>query len=263
MKVDLKEIIRIAEEAGQAILKIYNDPDFGVTEKADNSPLTLADTASNAVICSQLKSLYPEIPIISEENKTQPYSERNHYDYFWLVDPLDGTKEFIKRNGDFTVNIALVKGQIPLLGVLHVPCENKTYYSDKGKGAYIKTTEGTEPLTVQTFGLDEEGLAIVGSRSHMNEETETFMAKFNGASMVSRGSSLKFMMVAEGKAALYPRLAPTMEWDTCAAQAILEEAGGKVINHETNSPLLYNKEVLLNPWFVAYGDVKESLKSEV
>ncbi|MCB0663345.1 MAG: 3'(2'),5'-bisphosphate nucleotidase CysQ [Saprospiraceae bacterium] len=254
----IQPLLKIAKEAGDAILKIYkNEEDFGVESKDDNSPLTRADKASNQVICDGLEALDPAYPIISEENKAIPYEERKDFEYCWLVDPLDGTKEFIKRNGEFTVNIALLHKNKPVFGVVYAPVLDEMYWAIKGEGAFLKKEGAIQQLTMAPFSMQDEGLHVVSSRSHMNEETKAFVEKLKNPELVSKGSSLKFLMIAKGEAEVYPRVAPTMEWDTGAAQIVLEEAGGKVLHFETGAPLDYNKENLLNPYFIAYGNVND------
>lgn len=253
-----KEVTHIAKEAGKVILKIYADAEgIEIDRKADNSPLTKADREANQVICDALVQLTPNIPIISEENKEIPYEERKQYAYAWLVDPLDGTKEFIKRNGEFTVNIALIHNQQIVLGVVYTPVTDEMYWAVKGEGAYKISDGNTMQLSAATFTMKDTGLGVVCSRSHLNEATQAFVDELDDPDRVPKGSSLKFLILAEGKAHLYPRLAPTMEWDTGAAQIVLEEAGGKVINHETNQPLRYNKENLRNPFFIGYGHLEK------
>lgn len=253
----IEGVKQIALDAGGVIMDVYeNEENFGVTEKEDKSPLTIADQRSNQVICDGLKKLTPDIPIISEENKEVPFSERKNFEYAWLVDPVDGTKEFIKRNGEFTVNIALIqKGKI-ISGVVYVPVTKELFWAVKNEGAYFSTA-GSAPqkLNAPAFNMKDKGLKVVCSRSHLNEETAAFIGQLHEPEKVSKGSSLKFLILAQGGAHVYPRLAPTMEWDTGAAQIILEEAGGKVINVETDKPLDYNKENLRNPHFIAYGRV--------
>jgi 3'(2'), 5'-bisphosphate nucleotidase len=252
------DVCRIAREAGEAILQVYNASEgIQIEKKDDNSPLTIADKQSNDVICKGLEQLEHQFPIISEENKQIDYAERKGFTYSWLVDPLDGTKEFIKRNGEFTVNIALIHQQEIVLGVVYIPVTDELYWAAKGEGAYHRSAKGDLPLNAQSFTLQDAGLNLVCSRSHLNPDTEAFVNRFESPELVSRGSSLKFLIIAKGDAHIYPRLAPTMEWDTGAAQIILEEAGGKVIDEETKEPLKYNKENLLNPYFVAYGNVAE------
>jgi 3'(2'), 5'-bisphosphate nucleotidase len=250
------EVVEIAAKAGVRIMEIYNAAEGIVYDKkTDNSPLTKADREGNTIICNALEQLAIQFPIISEENKLLSYDERKHYDHFWLVDPLDGTKEFIKRNGEFTVNIALIKGQHPVMAVVLAPAINEMYWAVKGLGAFLIKDGKTTQLNANEFAMDNDGLGVVCSRSHLNQETQDFIDKLSNPTKVSIGSSLKFLILAKGGAQVYPRMAPTMEWDTAAAQMILEAAGGKVISNETGEPLLYNKENLLNPYFVAYGNV--------
>lgn len=247
----IDELIRIAEVAGEKIMSVYDAPE--VTLKADQSPLTIADTLANDYICSELKRLFPEIPIISEENKNIPYSERKDFNKFWLVDPLDGTKEFIKRNGEFTVNIALIENGYPVLGVINTPAKKETFYGMKSEGSFKIQNSKKEELHCNSFNLQDSDLRFVCSRSHNSPETEVYLSKFSNPQITNSGSSLKFMLLAENKADIYPRLAPTMEWDTAAAQIILEEAGGQLFDQTTNERMRYNKENLLNNFFIAYG----------
>ncbi len=248
------EVVAIAKLAGQAILDVYYETaDVEIERKADDSPLTLADRRANKVICDGLEQLSTIFPIISEENKTIAYEDRKDYEFYWLVDPLDGTKEFIKRNGEFTVNIALVQGQRPVMGVVYAPDLDEMYWAAKDHGAYLHKDGVDTRLHANQFTLEEEGLRLVCSRSHLNDATQAFVDRFRNPELVASGSSLKFLLIASGKADIYPRLAPTMEWDTGAAQIVLEEAGGQVLNDEDQLPLRYNKENLLNPHFVAYG----------
>ena len=250
-------IINISIKAGKKILDIYDDPTkFNVEDKNDKSPLTAADKAANEVICDYLEATHPEIPIVSEENKLLDYSERKDYTYSWLVDPLDGTKEFIKRNGEFTVNVALIHNGQPVLGVVYAPVGDEMYYAVKGEGAYSIINGTKEKLDAAAFEMTDAGLKLVCSRSHLNEDTQKYVDGFDSPELVAKGSSFKFMLIACKKAHIYPRLAPTMEWDTGAAQIVLEEAGGSVIDQETNEPLKYNKENLRNPYFIAFGKKK-------
>ena len=247
-------LIPVSRDAGNAILEVYNRPDFGIVNKEDQSPLTEADLASNKIICDALKGLSPEIPIISEENTETSFEERATWEYCWVVDPLDGTKEFIKRNGEFTTNIGLVHKHEVIAGVVFVPEKDLMYYAIKGEGAFMIQNGQTRQLTSNAFNREEEGLKVVCSRSHLNDKTQEFVDGLTNPELVSRGSSLKFLTIAQGNADLYPRMAPTMEWDTCAAQIILEEAGGSVTVDGTNEALKYNKENLLNPFFLAKGN---------
>jgi 3'(2'), 5'-bisphosphate nucleotidase len=246
------EVVIIAKEAGDAILQIYNQPEFHIENKADSSPLTEADRQANEIICRSLLEKYPDIPIISEENKMESYNIRKEYQMCWMVDPLDGTKEFIHRNGDFTVNIALIREGEPVLGVVYQPVNGDLYYADKETGAFSTKNGITSALKTTPFSIHEKGLKVVASRSHLNEETAEFIQKLSEPALVTRGSSLKFLLLASGEADIYPRLAPTSEWDTAAAQCILMVAGGVVINVEDGNPMVYNKPSLLNPSFIAY-----------
>jgi 3'(2'), 5'-bisphosphate nucleotidase len=248
MYIKIQDIIEIAKQAGKEILQIY-EKDFNVEYKEDQSPLTEADKLSNNMITSKLKNLYPAIPIIAEESKHTPYEERKDWDYFWLVDPLDGTKEFIKKNGEFTINIALIQKNIPILGVVYVPVKDIIYYADQN-GSFKQEKEVITKLEAKE-NKSKEKLIIVASRSHFNEETKNYIKSLGKKyELVSAGSALKLCLIAENKADLYPRLGPTMEWDTAAAHAVVKFAGKKVINYETNKELIYNKENLLNPWFM-------------
>jgi len=251
-QLDIVQLKKIALDAGKAILKIY-ETDFNVEYKDDKSPLTAADKAANDIIVEGLKKMDGATPIISEEIKAMEFSERKAWDLCWIVDPLDGTKEFLKRNGEFTVNIALIENGKPIAGVVYVPATDEYYYSDgTGKAFYQKSDSEPKQISVKTPG--KESVTIMGSRSHMNETTEQFVndqkTKFDNVEFIAAGSSLKLCKVADGTAHLYPRFAPTMEWDTAAGQAVVEAAGGKVLRHPEMTPLLYNKEDLLNPYFL-------------
>jgi len=245
------DLLDIARKAGEAIMEIYESGDFSIEAKADDSPLTIADKTANDIICEGLEKLPKQYPIISEENKLVGYEERSAYEYYWLVDPLDGTKEFIKKNGEFTVNIALIHRQHVVMGVVYAPVLDEMYWAVKGEGAYLEQGGKEKRLNANAFTISDEGLRIVCSRSHLNEETQAFVDKLEAPVLVSKGSSLKFLILAKGDAELYPRIAPTMEWDTAAAQIVLEEAGGSVKIFGTDDPVVYNKEDLLNPHFVA------------
>ena len=226
MQIDTNEIIELARVAGKAILAVYQR-DFSVAEKADNSPLTDADLAAHRRIVAGLTELTPDIAILSEESATVPYSTRQSWDRYWLVDPLDGTREFIKRNGEFTVNIALIQHGVPLLGVVHAPVINVTYAGRLGAGAFLETATGSRaPLHVTENR--QTPLRVAGSRSHAGDSLKAFLTNVGAHELVSMGSSLKLCLVAEGKADIYPRLGPTSEWDTAAAQAVVEAAGGRV-----------------------------------
>ena len=259
MKQLLSTAITAALEAGKAILEIYHSGEFDIEIKGDNSPLTRADTTSHNVIMSFLTKT--NIPVLSEEGKSISFVERKDWRQLWIVDPIDGTKEFIKRNGEFTVNIALIENQRPLIGVIFVPVTGDLYFSSKEMGAY-KVAVDLENYDLDaliskanTLPLQREDntFTIVASRSHMSPETESYVKemrdKHGAVNLISKGSSLKLCMVAEGQADCYPRFAPTMEWDTAAGQAICEHAGFDVIDWKTKESMLYNREELLNNWF--------------
>lgn len=244
----LPAIINIAEQAGQAILDIYQqDSDaFNITGKADDSPLTAADLASHQLIVNALQQLTPELPILSEEAADISWDVRQQWQRYWLVDPLDGTKEFIKRNGEFTVNIALIEQGEPVMGVIHAPVLNKTYYAAKGEGAFVKTAAGVATAKVSK---PADVIRVVGSRSHPSPELAGYLAQFPEHDMVPVGSSLKFCLVAEGSADVYPRFGPTMQWDTGAGHIIALEAGARV-SFEGIASKVYQRENLRNPGFI-------------
>lgn len=245
----LPTAIRAAERACAEILNVYHSNDFQVEVKGDQSPLTLADRLAHRVISEELKST--GLPLLSEEGKATPYDERRQWDYFWLVDPLDGTKEFLKRNGEFTVNIALIHQQKPALGVVAVPVSGDLFCAVHGEGAFVKRNGQTSRLAIRSSENDSKGqVRVVASRSHLNEETTAYINTLTNPVLVSKGSSLKFMLMAEGLADVYPRFAPTMEWDTAAAHAIVNEVGYRVYRKDSGQELVYNKPSLLNPFFV-------------
>lgn len=262
----LKELMEIAIKAsisaGEKILEVYNK-DFDVEFKEDNSPLTLADQKSHEVIANYLSNT--EYPILSEEGRSIPFEERKEWKTFWIVDPLDGTKEFVKRNGEFTVNIALIENNRPILGVIYIPVQQSLYFADTFIGSYkIDKIDSANKLSgVSDFILNGKSLplnaqnetfTIVGSKSHMTPETEEFIKNLENThgkiEVMSKGSSLKICMVAEGKANIYPRFAPTMEWDVAAGHAIAKFAGKNIYIAQTKNELGYNTETLLNPWFI-------------
>ena len=252
--IDIEYLVELARKAGRAIMTIYRS-EIEVEHKEDNSPLTQADRMSHELIMAGLGSKYPDIPIISEEQKNLGYDVRKNWETLWLVDPLDGTKEFIKKNGEFTVNIALVHNGEPVLGVVDCPALDKTYFAKKGEGAFRQDYD-QEPRSIKN-GLhysEKKNLTVVASRSHLSQEVTDFVDDLKGQGKeieyLSAGSSLKFCLVAEGAADVYPRLAPTMEWDTGAADAVVREAGKRVLDYNTKENLQYNKENLLNPWFI-------------
>lgn len=246
-------IVGIARRAGDAILEVYRSADFGETRKADDSPLTLADLRSHQIIVEALAALTPSVPILSEEAADVSFEDRSRWACHWLVDPLDGTKEFLARNGEFTVNIALVAHHAPVLGVVGVPARDTIYTGLEGAGATrISGHEPAVPIQVQVPAA--ACARVVGSRSHRGDSLDAFLARLGPHELVPTGSALKFCVVAEGGADVYPRLGPTSEWDTAAAQAVLCAAGGAVVTTD-GAPLRYNtKPELLNPFFIAYGD---------
>ena len=246
-QIELNDIEAIALEAGNTIMEIYNR-DFSIEYKDDKSPLTEADLASNDVIIKALEKY--NIPIMSEEGKEIPYDDRKDWEYYWCIDPIDGTKEFIKKNGEFTVNIALIHKDTPVLGVVYAPALGDMYKAKKGDGAF----KNGKKLPLEVNETPEKSLRVVASKSHLSEETQTFIDDVAKTTerieQVSKGSSLKLVMVAEGSADIYPRLAPTMEWDTAAADAIVRESGKMTYQFENEKAVVYNKENLLNPWFI-------------
>jgi 3'(2'), 5'-bisphosphate nucleotidase len=248
-QIDIQDIVTIAKEAGNAIMQVYKQ-DFEVEYKQDSSPLTLADKKANDIIEDGLNQLSVSFPILSEEGKETPYKDRKHWEYFWLVDPLDGTKEFVKKNGEFTVNIALIYKDTPVLGVVYAPALDVCYWAKQDEGAF----KDGQKLPLKT--VDQRNTyKIVASRSHMSEETKDFIDAIETdkeKELISIGSSLKICLVAEGEADIYPRLGSTMEWDTGAAHAIVNEAGMHLVKllHDSKYSHLYNKETLLNDYFV-------------
>ena len=250
-QINIQDIVAIAKQAGSAIMQIYSQ-DFKVEYKQDNSPLTLADKKANDIIETGLNKLSVNFPILSEEGGDIPYKDRKHWEYFWLVDPLDGTKEFVKKNDEFTVNIALIYKDTPILGVVYAPALDVCYWAKQGEGAF---KDGQNlPLKAEN---QRNTYKIVASRSHMSDETQAFIDAIDTQKekkIISIGSSLKICLVAEGEADIYPRLGLTMEWDTGAAHAIINEASCSLIrfNKKNNYQHLYNKQNLLNDFFIVY-----------
>ena len=247
----IEPIIALARSAGDAILEVYAS-DFDVQSKDDESPLTQADLASHRRIIAGLTELTPELPVISEEGGLPPFETRSQWQTYWLIDPLDGTKEFVNRNGEFTVNIALVHDGRPVFGVVHVPVQARTYVGCEGHGAELRA-DGEPPKPITVARNSGRPVRIVGSRSHRGSSLDAFIEKLGDCELVPMGSSLKFCVVAEGGADVYPRLGPTSEWDTAAAQAVVEQAGGSVVTLD-GKPMKYNqKEDILNPHFLVIG----------
>jgi 3'(2'), 5'-bisphosphate nucleotidase len=249
----LDAICEIARRAGHAILEVYGRADFAVARKSDDSPLTEADEVAHSIISGALEQLAPRLPVLSEESVPAEPATRRGWPRYWLVDPLDGTKEFLKRNGEFTVNIALIEGQRAVLGAVFAPALDRMYFGAAGVGAWRRDAgEAAKPIAVRRNATTP--LRVVGSRSHPSPELAAYLAALPAYEITDMGSSLKICLVAEGAADIYPRLGPTSEWDTAAAQAILESAGGRMID-VAGQPLRYNsKDGLLNPHFLAFGD---------
>jgi 3'(2'), 5'-bisphosphate nucleotidase len=243
------EAKKAALAAGKAILEVYNSADFGAELKSDNSPLTLADKAAHDVIVAGLRDTC--FPILSEEGRSIDYTERKNWEYFWMIDPLDGTKEFIKKNGEFTVNIALIKDTEAIAGVVYAPVLDWLYWSIPNKGAYKQVgSHGAKQIKASPFDAGKQGIRVVASRSHLNEVTQEYIDTFTEPELVSMGSSLKILLVGEGSADVYPRYAPTMEWDTAAAHAVIKLAGANVYQKDSEEEVRYNKQDLLNPYFL-------------
>lgn len=256
--INFNDVVHLAKQAGAAIMEIYNR-DFSVDIKADDSPLTEADLASHHCIVDGLKKITPDIPVLSEESATIGWQERSQWQTYWLIDPLDGTKEFIKRNGEFTVNIALIIEQQPAWGVVYAPAKALLYYGGQLQtGSMKECTEGKSAIHVNSHPESAQGWKIVGSKSHQSDEFVQLVKRFDQPDIVNLGSSLKICMVAEGSADLYPRLGLTSEWDTAAAHAVLQGAGGEIYQADNLTPLRYNtKENLLNPFFHALGKTND------
>lgn len=251
----LPQVVKLAREAGDAIMQVYRG-EIEVERKGDNSPLTKADLAAHHIIESGLNMLLPTLPVLSEESETIAYSIRTTWHRYWLVDPLDGTREFIKRNGEFTVNIALIEDGESVMGVVYAPAKDTLYYASRGQGAF-KQSGGQEAQAILARKLDPSNIAIAGSRSHSDARLQAFQSRLAGnlspPKLISIGSSLKICLVAEGVADVYPRLGPTSEWDTAAAQCVLEQAGGRLTD-VNGATFIYNtKASLLNPEFFACG----------
>ena len=255
----IKVMCAVAREAGAAILQVYGDEDFGVQTKSDDSPLTRADLAAHNIIVEGLQKRAPGIPVLSEESDSISFAERSSWDQYFLVDPLDGTKEFINRNGEFTVNIALIEEGVPMRGVVFVPVKDVMYTGDQHEGIATVTRAGATG-SIRVRKLDRASLTVVASRRHGGEALEACLnvlrEHFVSIDTTNMGSSLKLCLIAEGEADLYPRLAPTSEWDTAAAQAVVEAAGGKVIDVELKELRYNTKDNILNPFFYVIGDTE-------
>jgi len=251
LKTLIEPLVELAEAAGTAILEVYST-DFDVQSKEDESPLTQADLASHRRISAGLASLTPDIPVISEESGLPAFDERRRWSRYWLIDPLDGTKEFVNRNGEFTVNIALIENGVPVLGIVYVPVQGKTYIGCRGHGAE-RREDGRNGERIRVADKSATPVRVVGSRSHRGKSLDAYLDRLGEHDMVPMGSSLKFCVVAEGGADIYPRLGPTSEWDTAAAQAVVEQAGGRVVTLDGKSMKYNQKEDILNPHFLVIG----------
>ena len=258
--MDFDFLIGVAKEAGRAILEVYGT-DFEVTSKQDHSPLTLADMRSHAIISEALRDRYPDIPVLSEEGREIPFETRREWDRFWLVDPLDGTKEFIKRNGEFTVNIGLVKDHAPVAGIIYIPVSDRIFVAEVGEGCWEISSDGRKKLTVSR-NSPEAPVRVVRSRSHPTPGLEQLLSLLPSHRIINRGSALKFCSVAGGEADFYPRFGPTWEWDTAAGQAIVTAAGGVMLDLSGN-PFVYNKEKLLNGPFIVSSNLEWLQKSGI
>ena len=245
----IQGVIALTRQAGSAIMEVYKS-EFDIHIKDDNSPITAADMKANAIITDGLKEINPEIPILSEEGREIPFSERSKWETFWLVDPLDGTKEFIKKNDEFTINIAVLKKNQPVFGVVFAPALDILYWGSQDRGAF-KSISGNSHKPVAVNSQLSDPVQIAGSRSHPSIKMNAFTSQFEKYEIKPMGSSLKICLVADGSVHFYPRLGPTMEWDTGAAHAVLRAAGGEIIKYGTYEPLKYNKRNLLNPEFIA------------
>ena len=254
----LRGVEELARAAGVEIMEIYHGKDFGETSKADDSPLTLADLASHKTIVDGLNKLEPRYPVLSEEAADISYAERSQWKRYWLVDPLDGTKEFLKRNGEFTVNIALIENGVPILGVVYAPVLDVCYYAARGVGAFVERENGAVRPIRAVAHDDDMAIKVVASRSHSDERTTALLNKLGKHECISMGSSLKLCLVAEAAAHFYPRLGPTMEWDTAAAHAVVNEAGG-IVCDTSQIALRYNKEDMHNPEFMVLASSNTAL----
>jgi 3'(2'), 5'-bisphosphate nucleotidase len=243
--------IGIARDAGEAIMQVYAH-DFDVEAKADASPLTAADMAAHRIICAGLAALTPDIPVLSEESATIDWTTRRAWSRYWLVDPLDGTREFVKKNGEFTVNIALIDGDASIMGVVYAPALDYMVHAERGIGAFVR--DGASDIALMTQQPAPTPLRVAASRSHLDARTAAALEKMGATERIGMGSSLKFCRIAEGRMDVYPRFGPTSEWDTAAAQCVLEAAGGVVLTLDGNALRYNTKESLLNPDFIALGD---------
>ncbi|MGB4960070.1 MAG: 3'(2'),5'-bisphosphate nucleotidase CysQ [Saprospiraceae bacterium] len=254
--VDVGVVKDILITAGKTIMDIYRSDDFGTTIKKDDTPVTAADLSSNEYITKCLKQYYPEIPIISEEVAIPPYSLRAKYEYVWLLDPLDGTKEFVDKTDEFCINLALIHHGVPIMGFIYLPAFQALYYAIQGKGAYEIKDQYTTKLKVSTYSPDESGIRVAASRSYMDDETQSYIDVLSKPKIIRLGSALKFVSIAKGDTDYYPRMIHIREWDIAAGQVIIEEAGGQLTDAHTGQPLTYNKDTMVTPHFIASGQTQ-------
>lgn len=253
----IEEILNMLRKAGEVILHYYkNDEESLDTQlKTDNTPVTIADTASNDIIYNFLKTSYPDIPIISEETEIDSYEIRSQWDYVWLIDPLDGTKEFLDKTDEFAINLALVGHGKAILGFIYLPVFKEMYYAVKDQGAFEIKNGIKSQISASRFNLQQKGIKVVSSRSYMDINTSSYIDVLDAPEMIKLGSSLKFVSIAKGESDYYPRMIHIMEWDTAAGQIIIEEAGGSLVDSQTGLPLAYNKSTMVNPTFIASGKI--------
>lgn len=254
-EIDVRLFINIMAKAGKAIMGYYNNASIATAYKTDNSPVTIADITANEIISSFLKEKYPEIPIISEETSLVDYSIRKNWEYLWLIDPLDGTKEFLNKTDEFTINLALIKDGKPVAGFIYLPVFERFCYAIKGQGAFEITNNVKTHMHANSLSLKQSGLKVVSSRSYSDERTNVYIDALDHPEIVKLGSALKFIAIAKGEADYYPRMIHIMEWDTAAGQIIIEEAGGSLVEAASGSPLVYNKPSMVNPYFIATGNI--------
>lgn len=249
-------IIDLLKQAGQAIMTYYHDLTFDVEIKSDNSPVTSADLASDSILTAGLQQLTPLWPVISEEATHYTYDQRKAMEYFWLLDPLDGTKEFLNHTDEFTINLALIHDESPVAGFIFMPVTNELYFAIKGYGSFQVLESNIEiPIQVSNFTLDDSHLRVVSSRNYTDPRTDTYIRHLQSPTIIAKGSALKFVWIAKGAADYYPRMIHIMEWDTAAGQILIEEAGGKLVEASSGKPLKYNKPVMVNPYFIASGKI--------
>ena len=254
---EIENIIETLHEAGVAIMSYYRSSEeaIDIQIKKDNTPVTKADIASNDIIYDFLKAKHPHIPLISEETEIENYDIRKNWEYVWLIDPLDGTKEFLNKTDEFSINLALVKNGKSVVGFIYLPVFERMYYAVDGQGAFEIKDGIKSQIYSNTFNLKQTGLKVVSSRSYMDDLTKVYVDLLDAPVMVKLGSALKFVSVATGEADYYPRMIHIMEWDTAAGQIIIEEAGGSLVDSNTGLPLMYNKSTMVNPTFIAAGKI--------